>query len=80
MKKSLAAIGSGVEIRVGLVGQVVKDILNAFKKENMEVFGVWMTEEEGVEERREERDVREATKEAGTRLRLFADEKYFIDE
>lgn len=80
VKKSLAAIGSGVEIRVGLVGQVVKDILNAFKKENTEVFGVWMAEEEGVEEKREERDVREATKEAGTRLRLFADEKYFIDE
>lgn len=80
MKRSLAAIGSGVEIRVGLIGQVVKDILNAFRKENTEVFGVWMTEEEGVEEKREERDVREATREAGTGFRLFVDEKYLIDE
>lgn len=80
VKKSLAGVGNGLEIRVGLVGQVVNDLLDAFKKENTEVVGVWMTEEEGVEEKREERDVRNATKEARTEFKLYVDEKYYIDE
>ncbi len=80
VKKSLAAIGSGLEIRVGMVGEVVKEMLDVFEKENTEVAGVWMTSEEGVEEKREERDVRTATRQAQTEFRLFADEKYYIDE
>lgn len=80
LKKSLAANGSGLEIRVGMIGQVVKEMLDVFKQENVEVAGVWMTEEEGVEEKREERDVRKAAKEAQTEFRLYIDEKYYIDE
>lgn len=80
LKQSLADIGSGLEIRVGMVGQVIKDMLSALKHENTELAGVWMTAEEGVEEKMEERDVRNAAMENGTQLRLFTDEKYFIDE
>jgi deoxyribodipyrimidine photo-lyase len=39
-----------------------------------------MTSEEGVEEKREERDVRRAVEEADKDFRLWKDEKYFIDE
>ncbi len=80
LKKSLGKVGSGLEIRVGMVGQVIKDLLEAFKKQNTEVVGVWMTDEEGVEEKQEERDVKEAAQKADTEFKLWTDEKYFIDE
>ena len=41
---------------------------------------MWMTGEEGVEEKREERDVKQAASEMGTEFKLWVDEKYFIDE
>lgn len=80
LKNSLAGGGSGLEIRVGMIAQVLKEMLAVFKKENVEVAGVCMTEEEGVEEKREERDVRGTAKEAQTEFRLYTDEKYYIDE
>ena len=80
LKKSLSKVGSGLEIRVGMAGQVIKDMLEAFKKQDTEVVGVWMTDEEGVEEKKEERDVKEAARNADTDFKLWTDEKYFIDE
>lgn len=80
VKKRLADLGSGLQIRVGLVGQVIKELLDAFKQNNTEVAAVWMTEEEGVEEKREERDVRRAVEEAQTEFKLWTDEKYYVDE
>lgn len=80
LKKSLEAIDSGLEIRVGMLGQVVKDMLEAFRRTNSEVFGVWMTAEEGVEEKREERDVRTVVEADGKDFKLWVDEKYYIDE
>lgn len=79
-KKSLNRIGSDLEIRVGMVGQVIRDMLEKLMKENAEVVGVWMTDEEGVEEKREERDVRTAAESVGTKFKLFTDEKYYVDE
>ena len=80
LRRSLGAVGSGLEIRVGMVGQVIKEILDAFQKENTEVAGVWMTSEEGVEEKREELDVRRAAEGANTVFKLWTDEKYYVDE
>ncbi|KAK0507162.1 hypothetical protein JMJ35_010200 [Cladonia borealis] len=80
LKKSLGKVGSGLEIRVGMAGQVIKDILEAFKKQDTEVVGVWMTDEEGVEEKQEERDVKKAAQNADTEFKLWTDEKYFIDD
>ena len=80
LKKALGKVGNGLEIRLGLAGQVIKDLLEAFKKQNTEVVGVWMTDEEGVEEKKEERDVKEAAQNADTDFKLWTDEKYFIDE
>jgi hypothetical protein len=39
-----------------------------------------MTEEEGVEEKRDERDIRQVAGNAGVDFRLWLDEKFFIDE
>ena len=80
LKKSLEGVGSGLEIRVGMLGQVVKEMLEGLKKENAEIAGVWMTEEEGVEEKREERDARKVAQELDTQFKLWVDEKYYIDE
>ena len=82
LKKSLEGIGSGLEIRVGMLGQVVKDILDAFRQDEQraEVIGVWMTSEEGVEEQREERDVKNVVEGDGKEFKLWTDEKYYIDE
>ena len=80
LKKSLGKVGSGLEIRVGMAGQVIKDMLEAFKKQDTEVVSVWMTDEEGIEEKKEERDVKEAAQNADTEFKLWTDEKYFIDE
>lgn len=80
LKQSLGKAGSGLEIRVGMAGQVVKDLLEGFKQSSTEVAGVWMTEEEGVEEKREEKDVKNAAQGAGTQFKLWTDEKYYVDE
>lgn len=80
LKRSLEGAGSGVEIRIGMLGQVVKEMLEALRKDNVEVAGVWMTEEEGVEEKREERDVRKAAEDSDTQFKLWIDEKYYVDE
>lgn len=80
LKRSMQGIASDVEVRVGMLGQVAKDLLEGFEKEKAEVVGVWMTEEEGVEEKREERDVRRVAEAAGKDFKLWTDEKYFMDE
>jgi len=80
LKTTLENNGSGLAIRVGMAGQVIKDVLQGLKQESAEVVGVWMTGEEGVEEKREERDVNQASRAAGTMLKLWTDEKYLVDE
>lgn len=82
LKKTLQGAGNGLEVRVGMLGDVVESVLEAYKenKEKGEVVGVWMTSEEGVEERREERDVQKMTEQHGIEFNLWQDEKYFIDE
>lgn len=80
LKNSLEGAGSGLELRVGLIGHAIKDLLEAFNKEGTEIAGVWMTNEEGVEEKREERDVRKAAGDANVDFKLWVDEKYYVDE
>lgn len=80
VKKGLNSIGSGLEIRVGMAGEIVKDLLDAYSKSGTDVAGVWMTDEEGVEEKQEERDVRKVAEDAQTEFRLWIDEKYYVDE
>ena len=82
LKKELEKLGSDLVIRVGMLGDVLQDLLKQFQNagEKASVTSVWMTEEEGVEEKREENDVRRIAKEAGVDFKLWIDEKYYIDE
>ena len=80
LKRSLESVGNGLEIRVGMLGPVVEDMLDGFKKESVDVAGIWMTAEEGTEEKLEERDVKRVAQAAQTEFRLWLDEKYYVDE
>ena len=80
LRESMEKVGSGLDIRVGMLGQVLEDTLNKLKQNHAEIAGVWMTDEEGVEEKREEREVKKAAEAAGVEFKLWVDEKYYIDE
>jgi deoxyribodipyrimidine photo-lyase len=84
---------SGLEIRIGRVGEVISALAAWCARAQSggdsgdggsggggKLVGVWMTRDEGVEERREEREARRAAAAVGADFRLFADEKYFVDE
>jgi deoxyribodipyrimidine photo-lyase len=76
VKEGLEGLGSGLVIRVGRVGEVVKSLMEEL---DGDAGALWMTSEEGVEEKREEREVRAVMKGKGA-FKLWTDEKYFIDE
>jgi deoxyribodipyrimidine photo-lyase len=81
LKEGLEKVGSGLCIRVGMVGNVVKEMLSKTEEStDLKVTGLWMVSEEGVEEAMEEREVKDACREAGIEFKLWTDEKYLIDE
>lgn len=81
LKSALEGVGSGLCIRVGMTGEVVRDLLQGFKEDHqMGTYGVWMTSEEGSEEKQEERDVEQVVEEEGSQFKLWPDEKYYVDE
>ncbi len=81
LKEALEEVGSGLCIRVGTSGDVVKDILSRIaEKKEIKVGAVWMVGEEGVEEHHEERQVKNACRETNVEFKLWNDEKYLIDE
>jgi deoxyribodipyrimidine photo-lyase len=81
VKEGLESIGSGLCIRVGSLGEVVKKMLSEIsKKKEIKVGALWMVGEEGVEENREERSVQDACRDNDVDFKLLEDEKYFIDE
>jgi deoxyribodipyrimidine photo-lyase len=78
MKAGLEKLGSGLCIRVGSTSEVIRELLSQLK--GLKVGAIWMVGEEGVEESREERAVRDACTEADVDFKLWNDEKYLIDE
>jgi len=81
LKQDLESVGSGLEIRVGKVKDVVKTILDGYKeRQDAEVHAVWMTGEEAWEEKYEEEGVEQLTDAENVGFKLWTDEKYFVDE
>lgn len=78
VKEGLEKAGSGLCIRVGKVGETVKELIEGVK--DAKIAGVWMVGEEASEEKREERDVKKACEQVGARFKVWKDEKYLIDE
>ena len=88
LKDRLESLGSGssLHIRVGKTGEVVEDILQWYANEKdagrskVDIAGIWMTAEEGSEEKSDETDVQRVASDRGVNLRVWNDEKYYIDE
>lgn len=80
-KTDLEALGSGLEIRVGSPQDAVRSIVRGYAdRQDVEVHGLWMTAEEGWEEKREEREVEQFMEREGINFKLWPDEKYLVDE
>ena len=81
VKEGLEKIGSGLCIRVGSTSDVIRALIPQISgKEGLKVKAIWMVGEEGVEESREERAIRDICTEADVDFKLWNDEKYLIDE
>lgn len=80
MKESLENLGSGLIIRVGQYGDVLKTILEGLNDKHHKVGAVWMTSDEGVEEKADEDAIASICAGSGIKFQTWADEKYFIDE
>jgi deoxyribodipyrimidine photo-lyase len=87
LKEKLQNLGCGsdLQIRVGKPGDVVEHILQWYTDEkkadrsNVDVAGIWMTVDEGIEEKEDEANVRRIATERDLPLKVWADEKYYID-
>ena len=62
-----------------MIGEVITRLLESEDSE-LKVGVVWMTGEEGDEEKKEERDVNSACAKNGVDFKVWVDEKYFVDE
>jgi deoxyribodipyrimidine photo-lyase len=81
MKEGLEKLGSGLCIRVGSTSDVIRELLLQLHSEKgLKVGAIWVVGEEGIEESREERAVRDACTEADVDFKLWNDEKYLIDQ
>jgi deoxyribodipyrimidine photo-lyase len=78
--------GSGLELRVGNIDDVVRDILDSYtqssEKENNKpkITGIWMTHDDGTEENDEKIVVGKTAAEYEIPFKVWEDEKFYIDE
>ena len=85
LKQSLEDLGCGssLQLRVGMIEDVVKNILDYYSKSSGskgEISGIWMTDSASVEEQKEQQSVRDLAKHNGVDFKLWSDEKYFVDK
>jgi deoxyribodipyrimidine photo-lyase len=80
LKTYLEDLGSGLVIRAGMMDHVLQSLLSGLAANGVKVGAVWMTAEEGVEEIRDARAIASVCSEHNVNFRLWADEKYYIDE
>jgi hypothetical protein len=79
--------GSGLEVRVGNIGQVVQNIVDWYsderygdKSDHAEVTGIWMTSDIGTEEKTDESHTRSIAEKSNIEFKLWKDDKYYVDE
>jgi deoxyribodipyrimidine photo-lyase len=81
LKCDLERVQSTLVLRVGPPVDAIQRAIDEIEKEgDGEVVGVWMTAEEGSEEKKEERDVAKLLSRCQKLFKLWTDEKYFVDE
>ncbi|KAF1963030.1 cryptochrome [Byssothecium circinans] len=78
--------GSGLVIRVGTIEDVVEGILDWFENDGgsggsrADIAGVWMTSEEGTEERNSRNRVKRMAEQRDIHFKVWDDVKYYIDD
>jgi deoxyribodipyrimidine photo-lyase len=78
--------GSGLQVRVGLIEDVVRDILEFYAKRgdnetsNARVTGIWMTSDDGTEERHDEKLVEKLAVQYDVNFKVWEDTKFYVDE
>lgn len=84
LKKRLEGLrcGSGLELRVGRVADVVSNILEWYSQNNEkgQITGLWMTDDDGTEEKDDEKHIRKLTEQHKVDFKVWADAKYYVDE
>lgn len=80
LKESLESVGSGLLLRVGKPSDVVESLIEKLNEKGQHVGAVWLTSEEGVEERRDQKAVSAVCHKFGADFKPWDDEKYYIDE
>lgn len=88
LKGRLERLGceSGLQVRVGSIEDVVRDILEFYAKRSNNVFnkaqvtGIWMTGDDGTEEKDDERLVERLAAQHDVDFKLWEDTKFYVDE
>ncbi|TVY32681.1 putative cryptochrome DASH, mitochondrial, partial [Lachnellula occidentalis] len=80
LKNSFEKVGSQLCVRVGMLDEVLKLMIDGISKNGMKIGAVWMTDEEGAEEQREVRSIKQICKDSGVEFKVWVDEKYLIDD
>ncbi|KAF1851782.1 cryptochrome DASH [Cucurbitaria berberidis CBS 394.84] len=88
LKRRLESLecGSGLEIRVGRVGDVVSDILDWYSKNcdngdnKAEITGICMTGDDGTEEKDDENIVKDIAEKHNVDFEVWEDEKFYVDD
>ncbi|KAI1362470.1 cryptochrome [Xylaria arbuscula] len=79
-KENLNGLGNDLILRVGKPDEALRSLVEGLQKQNIRVGAVWMISEEGYEESQDEKDLKEACSALGADLKVWVDEKYFIDD
>lgn len=80
LKESLETVESDLVLRAGLISDVVEGLIDGLQQIHEQVGAVWMTGEEGAEERRDQKAVSAICQKFGADFLLWDDEKYYVDE
>jgi len=86
LKTSFEKVGCGLVLRVGTAAEVTRDVVEHFGKssdadeKHGSIAAIWMTSEVTTEEVSEEESVRKVAEAHNIELKLWTDEKYFVDE
>ncbi|KAI8632969.1 cryptochrome [Xylariaceae sp. FL1651] len=80
LKENLSKLGNDLTLRIGKPYDVLKSLVEGLREHQKSVSAVWMIAEEGYEEEQDEKSVSEVCSSLGIDLRVWVDEKYFIDD
>ena len=80
LKESLQNVGSDIDIRAGLLPDILQSLIRGFQEKHVTVKAVWMTHMLGNDETKEEKECEQICEALEIGFKIWKDEKYLIDE